>query len=172
MRTWIDVAVLAKTKNSKGRFVVRSTAGLPFLLEEGDEVAFVPPQTDAPRNARILDVRFIDEDSADVAFEGIETLDLAQKLAGCHCLILRELVDESVFRDSPATWEGWKVLDDDLGEVGCVAGFVDKPLQPLLELKRPDGAIALVPVADEIVYEVDVSKSLVRTRLPIGLLEL
>ena len=40
MRAWADVAVLAKTKNLKGRFVVRAAAGLPFLLEEGDEVAF------------------------------------------------------------------------------------------------------------------------------------
>ena len=38
MRAWMDVAVLAKTRNTKGRLVVRATAGLPFLLEEGDEV--------------------------------------------------------------------------------------------------------------------------------------
>lgn len=172
MRSWIDVAVLAKTRNSKGRFVVRSTAGLPFLLEEGDEVAFVPPQTDAPRQARVLDVNFIDDDSADVAFEGVDTLDLAQRLAGCHCLIRRDLVDESVFRESPGTWEGWTVVDDELGEVGCVAGVVDKPMQPLLELKRPDGSIALVPAVDEIIYDVDVTQSLVRTRLPQGILDL
>ena len=151
---------------------MRSTAGLPFMLEEGDEVAFVPPQTDAPRRARVLDVRFMDDDSADVSFEGVETLDVAQQLAGCHCLIKRDLVDESVFRESPITWEGWTVVDDELGEVGCVEGIVDKPLQPLLELRRPDGAIALIPVVDEIVYEVDVTRSLVRTRLPEGLLDL
>lgn len=151
---------------------MRSTAGLPFLLEEGDEVAFVPPQTDAPRQATVLDVRLLDDDSADVAFEGVESLDLAQRLTGCHCLIRRDLVDESVFRESPGTWEGWAVVDDDLGEVGFVAGVVDKPLQPLLELQRPDGSIALVPAVDEIIYDVDVSQSLVRTRLPQGILDL
>lgn len=172
MRSWIDVAILAKTRNSKGRFVVRSTAGLPFLLDVGDEVAFVPPQTDAPRRAKVTDVRFLDDDSADVAFEGVDSLDSAERIVGCHCLIQRDLVDESVFREAPGTWEGWKVLDDELGEVGCIAGFVDKPLQPLLELKRPDGSIALVPVVDEIIYDVDVSQSLLRTRLPQGILDL
>ena len=172
MRTWIDVAFLAKTRNSKGRFVVRSTAGLPFLLEEGDEVVFVPPQTDAPRVAKVVDVRDIDDDSADVAFEGVESLDLAQQLVGCHCLIRRELVDESVFKEAPVTWEGWTVVDDELGEVGCVEGVIDKPLQPLLELRLADGTQALVPVVDEIVYEVDVAQLLVRTRLPKGLLDL
>lgn len=172
MRTWIDVAVLAKTRNSKGRFVVRSTAGLPFLLEEGDEVSFVPPQTDVPRNAVVIDVRMIDDDSADIAFEGIDSLNLAEPLVGCHCLIRRDLVDESVFRESPVMWEGWTVVDDEMGFVGTVSGFVENPLQSLLEVERPDGSSALVPVVDEIVHDVDIDRGIVRVVLPAGLLDL
>ena len=52
MRAWTDVAVLARTKNLQGGFVAQSAAGLPFLLSEGLEVAFVPPVSDAPRAAR------------------------------------------------------------------------------------------------------------------------
>ena len=39
MRTWADVAWLATAKNLDGGLVVRSASGLPFLLEEGMEVA-------------------------------------------------------------------------------------------------------------------------------------
>ena len=53
MRAWTDVAVLARTKNLQGGFVAQSAAGLPFLLSEGLEAAFVPPVLDAPRRAQV-----------------------------------------------------------------------------------------------------------------------
>ena len=171
MRAWADVAVLAKTKNLKGRFVVRAAAGLPFLLEEGDEVAFVPPKLDVPRRGVVSAVRLIDEQTAEVEFKGVDG-NAAQALAGCHCLIMRNTIDASVFEDAPATWEGWKVLDDREGLIGIVRGFVDNPAQMLLEIERPDGNTVLVPVVDEIVHEVDSEGKSVLVTLPTGLLDL
>ena len=171
MHAWADVAVLAKTKNLDGRFAVRATAGLPFLLEEGDEVAFVPPQLDVPRRATVADVRMIDGYSAEVAFDGIGG-DEAGMLVGCHCLIPRDSIDDSVFREAPGMWEDWTVVDAAVGEVGQVVGFVDNPGQALLEVQRPDGSTALVPVVDEIVREVDVEAGMVHVALPQGLLDL
>lgn len=172
MRTWIDVAYLAKTRNSKGRFAARAAAGLPFLLEPGDEVAFVPPQTDVPRSACVKEVRLIDDVSADIEFEGVATMELAQQMIGMHCLIRRELVDEDVFRASPGTWEGWRVVDSLAGEVGTVSGLVENPAQMLLEVLRPDGATALVPAVEEIIREVDIETGTIYVDLPKGLLDL
>lgn len=171
MRTWADVAVLAKTKNLKGRFVARAAAGLPFLLEEGDEVAFVPPQLDVPRQAVVSLVRLIDERSAEVEFAGIDGDDAA-KLAGCHCLIRRDSIDESVFEEMPAAWEGWVVVDSEEGEIGVVEGLVENPGQALLEVGRPDGGRVLVPVVDEIVRDVDAKRRIIGVELPQGLLDL
>ena len=171
MQTWINVAYLAKTRNLNGRFVARSAAGLPFLLEVGDEVAFVPPQLDAPRQAVVSDVRLIDDYSAEVAFEGVDG-EAAGILVGCHCLIPRDSLDESVFEDVPGMWEGWTVLDAKAGEVGAISDIIENPGQDLLEVEKPDGSTVLVPVVDEIVLDVDADARIVRVGLPAGLLDL
>ena len=172
MRDWMDVAILAKTRNLKGRLVVQGAAGLPFLLQEGLEVAFVPPQTDLPRKSTVLSLRMLDDRSAEVAFDGVDG-DSARGLAGCHCLIRRCDVDESAFEDEPAMWEGWQVFDDAAGLLGAVSGVIDNPGQALLEVSRADGrGNLLVPVVDEIVRDVDVDGRAISVTLPNGLLDL
>ena len=171
MRAWADVAVLSKSKNSRGRFVVRSTAGLPFLLERGDEVAFVPPQTDLPRRAIVGDVRMLDETSADIQFEGMEQLGDCEGLVGCHCLIKRDLIGEEALQEASAIWEGWTVVDED-GVVGVIVDVIDNPAQKLLEVERQGGATVLIPAVDEIVLDVDVESRRVQVDLPNGLLDL
>ena len=172
MRDWMDVAVLTKARNAKGRLVVRSTAGLPFLLEEGVEVAFVPPQTDLPRRAAVREVRSVDGASYEVLFEGVD-VDSARGLVGCHCLMRRSDIDESLFGEKPDFWHGWQVLDEKAGPLGSVAGVVDNPAQSLLEVERSDGAgMLLVPVVDEIVRDVDIEARTVHVAVPDGLLDL
>lgn len=171
MRAWIDVAVLAKPKNLDGRLVVRSTAGFPFLLEPGDEVAFVPPQTDLPRQAVVESVYELDERTAEVVFTGVDG-DAARGLAGCHCLMRRALLDEELFEEEPVLWEGWEVVDATAGSIGHVSNLIDNGAQVLLEVARPDGSTALVPVVDEIVTNVDPEAMVVQVDLPAGLLDL
>lgn len=172
MRDWMDVAILAKTRNLKGRLVVQNTAGLSFLLQEGITVAFVPPKTDLPRMATVAYARVMDEFSAEVEFEGVDG-DTAYGLVGCHCLIRRSDIEESAFEDEPALWEDWQVFDDEAGFLGEVSGIVENPGQALLEVSRADGrGDLLVPVVDEIVRGVDARSRAVHVVLPHGLLEL
>lgn len=171
MRSWIDVAVLGKTKSLDGRFVVRATAGLPFLLKEGDEVAFVPPQTDLPRRAVVESIADNDGRSACVVFAGIDG-QAARGLVGCHCLIRRDRLDEGVFEEEPSLWDGWMLVDGQEGEIGEIVGLADNPGQALLEVRRSDGSTLLVPVVDEIIRDVDVDSGTVHANLPQGLLDL
>ena len=177
MREWMDVAVLTKTRNLKGGLVVQGATGLPFLLSEGDEVAFVPPQTDLPRRACVQWVRKIDELSAEVGFESVDA-DTARGLVGCHCLIRRDELDVTAFEEEPALWNGWSVVDAKAGFVGRVADVIDNPGQMLLEVERctesdttGQGRV-LVPVVDEIVLDVDLEACKVQVDLPNGLLDL
>ncbi len=171
MQTWVDVAVLSKAKNLNGRFVAKAAAGLPFLLEEGDEVAFVPPRLDAPRRAVVASSRLLDDATAELSFEGIDG-GAANVLVGSHCLIDRADLDGRLLVEGPSTWEGWTVVDGKLGEVGTVSGLIDNPAHALLQVRRPDGAKALVPVVDEIVRTVDEGARIVHVELPAGLLDL
>lgn len=149
---------------------MRSTAGLPFLLNEGASVAFVPPQTDLPRNAVVREVCPIDDTSAEVVFEGVDA-DAARGLLACHCLVQRDTLDAVVFAEEPVFWEGWLVQDENGCELGEVSDVIDNPAQSLIEVSRPDGPAFLVPVVDEIVTDVDVDARLITVVLPNGLLE-
>lgn len=172
MRAWMDVAILVKTRNMKGRLVVRGTAGLPILLEEGNAVVFVPPQTDLPRRAVVSSVHVLDERSAEVEFDGVDG-DAARGLVGCHCLMRRDELDASLFEEEPALWDGWQVVDEEAGEIGAIADIIDNPGQTLLQVECADGrGEVLVPVVDEIVLDVDVEARAIRVSLPNGLLDL
>ena len=171
MQTWADVAILAKTKSLEGRFVARSATGLPFLLEVGDEVAIVPPQLDAPRRVVVSDVRLIDDVSAEVAFEGVDA-ETASILVGCHCLLDRSCIDESLFEANASAWEGWMVHDIALGPIGSIEAIIDNPAHALLQVVRDNAAEVLIPVVDEIVVEIDAESRTVHVNLPQGLLDL
>lgn len=173
MRAWTDVAVLARTKNLQGGFVAQSAAGLPFLLSEGLEVAFVPPVSDAPRRARVTTVSAIDDRTAVVAFDAVEGIDAAEALVGCHCLVRRADLPEGSLDAHAGAWDGWEVHAARAGLVGTVAGIQELPGQDLLEVvPAAGGRTVLVPLVDALVAGVDEDARRIDVDLPDGLLEL
>ena len=171
MRTWVDVAILAKSRNLDGRFVARAAAGLPFLLEEGDTVSLVPPKLDVPRTVTVSHVVLLDDDRAEITFDEVDDVGVASELVGMHCLIKRDLIDTESFEEAPALWEGWPIVDALLGEIGTLVGVVENTAQTLLEVDR-NGSRVLIPLVDEIVTNIDVDGERIHVNLPIGLLEL
>ncbi len=142
MRAWADVAELTNTKNLDGGLVAHCAPGLPFLLREGMEVAFVPPVLDAPRRARVAWVRA--EGGAlegVVGFEGVEGIGAASPLVGCHCLVRRSDLPQDALAGAGAhAWAGFAVFDARAGFVGHVEGVREMPAQRLLEVARADAA--------------------------------
>ena len=138
MRAWTDVAVLARTKNLQGGFVAQSAAGLPFLLSEGLEVAFVPPVSDAPRRARVTTVSAIDDRTAVVAFDAVEGIDAAEALVGCHCLVRRADLPEGALDVVPAAG-GRTVL---VPLVDALVAGVDEDARRI-DVDLPDGLLEL-----------------------------
>ena len=170
MREWADIAVLAKPKKQQGGFDVPSAAGLPFLLEEGVEVAFVPPVIDAPRRAT---VSAIEEQGADyvVFFDGIEDRSTAEALAGCHCLVRRaDLPEDALVISHGLT--GWSVRDEDAGFTGTVTDAIENPGQTLLEIEGDDGRTVLVPLVDEFIVAFDEDARTLDLAAPAGLFDL
>ena len=172
MRTWKDVATLTKTRSLNGRFVARPAADLPFALEVGTEVAFVPPQTDMPRRGVVDFARDIDGSVYEVGFDSVTDEACARALVGCHCLVRIEDIDVALYEDGPATWVGWKVIEADGGLVGEVASLIENPGQALLEVNRENANTAYIPVVDEFICDVDVENREIVVDLPAGLLDL
>lgn len=172
MRAWKDVATLVKTKNLKGRFVARPAAGLPFVLEEGMQVAFVPPQTDVPREGVVVSTKELDGQSWEVAFDSVNDESVAHELVGCHCLVRRVDIPD-VSSEEPAFWLGWRVVDEGGALIGEVVEMVENPAHPLLEVEKPNGAgRASIPVVDEFIVAIDEAEGEIVVDLPDGLLDL
>ena len=174
MRTWMHVANLAATKNLDGGLVARSAAGLPLLLEEGMQVALVPPVLDAPRNVTVSSLRPRSDTEAVVFFEEVTSGALAELLVGRRVLVRRADVDLQALEaeDDLPSWEGWRLLDENAGYVGEVLRIEERPFQPLLVVGRSQGAEALVPLADDLIVSVDEESCAILMRLAPGLLEL
>lgn len=177
MRTWVDVAELTNTKTLNGGLVARSASGLPLLLCEGLEVAFVPPVLDAPRRARVESVQPTGGDMCTVRFSEVSDIDTATLLVGCHCLVRRVDLPKGELRLAAPLWEGWGVSDVNAGFIGEVEGIEDRAVQPLLVVRSSaaEGADArriLIPLVEEFLVDVDEEDLLITVDLPAGLLDL
>ena len=136
-------------------------------------MAFVPPQTDLPREAVVEFVGEQGDGSFEVGFDAIEDETAAHGLVGCHCLVKRADLELEELEESPETWAGWRVFDADGMLVGEVSEFVDRPVQPLLAVERAEGrGEAYLPVADELIVEVDAESRRIVMEIPAGLLDL
>ena len=172
MRKWKNVATLVKAKGLNGRFVACPAAGLPFILDVGCEVAFVPPKTDAPRAGTVDFVREIDVATYEVGFDSVPDYPTACELAGCSCLVERDSIDDAIFQEEPVTWVGWRIVDASAGDIGQVASLIDNPGQALLDVPRRDGSMSYIPVVEEFLCGIDVEKQVITVDLPAGLLDL
>lgn len=173
MRTWANVAELSKTKTLTGGLVARCAPGLPFLLQPGMEVAFVPPQHDAPRRSRVESVQETGKGGYLVTFEGVDSIDVSELLVGCSCLVRRADLPEEALATEADTLVGFEVHDARAGFVGTVESVVENPGQFLLSVAREEGAGAvLVPLVDALVTGLDEEARRIDVDLPDGLLEL
>lgn len=174
MQPWARVAELTKVKTQNGGFVVRCAANLPFLLEEGMEVAFVPPRLDMPRTGRVVDVKAADSLSALVWFDTVSSRDTAEALCGSWVLVRRSDIPADI-SDAEGALEGFTVVDARYGTVGVVSAVEANPAHPLLCVKRalPDGTEGevLIPWVDAFVLDVDEESKRISTAIPTGLLD-
>lgn len=67
---------------------------------------------------------------------------------------------------------GLDVLDTDGTSIGQVAALHTRPAQDLLEVTRPDGSAAFLPLVEQIVLDVDPAAGRVLVDPPAGLLDL
>jgi 16S rRNA processing protein RimM len=177
MRAWAVAAVLSSAQGMKGRFVAHGADGLPFLLQEGQHVDFVPPTLEGPRSARVARIGDIGNGKYLVAFTGIHDRDTAERLQGSYCLVdvydLPEAEEPAGMPEgfADADREGYRIVDRKAGDIGRLERVDASAPQPLLVVEGERGTV-LIPCVDEIVGEVDEVARTVAVDLPDGLLEL
>ncbi|MDR0514901.1 MAG: hypothetical protein LBG81_07050 [Coriobacteriaceae bacterium] len=171
MRRWAKVAVVTKAKYSQGGLAVRAVAGLPFLLRAGMQIAFVPPQLDAPRRAQVCSVRHVKDAVYLTEFDPPLSPDAAGILEGCYCLAERRLLPSDAVLPLERGCEGFEVVDSSFGSLGRVTGLNESPAQACLIVEGHFGSL-MIPFVDEFVKGVDCGEGIVETSIPQGLLDL
>ncbi len=179
-KPWANVAALIKAKNNEGGLSVRATEGLPFLLEPGMEVTFVPPVLRMPRAAHVAFVEQTAQDRFVVTFDAIATRTDAERLEGHFCLVRTADLPEGYAEPSTLDVVGFVVSDAAAGRIGRIARIEDNPAHPLLVVERDhlddEGAgedfEVLIPFVDEFIVSVDPAARVVSVDVPQGLLDL
>ena len=170
MHTWARVVDLVKPKSLRGGLVARAASDLPFLLEPGMECAFVPPQTDMPRRGIVESITPLTHDVYLIEFDTIDSIDRAEALAGCSCLVRRSDLPVDFDRVSVHPLIGYAVADQSHGNLGTVCDVVENKAQSLLVVASGDQEI-LIPLVDALVVKIDDEEAVVTTAIPDGLLE-
>ena len=65
---------------------------------------------------------------------------------------------------------GFEVVDDNFGPVGILETIVDLPVNPLIQIKNPNGKEVLIPFVKNLVQEVDRKNRILRVNAPDGLI--
>ena len=146
-----NVASVIKTHGRKGEVVVAATDGLPSLLEEGMEVALVPPALKGPRHLAITGC-VGDGRTRLVSFAGVDDLCAASKLVGRSVLVrVRDLPEDLALHDAYAVM-GREVTDVRLGSLGVVSEVMQGPANDVWVVEGPFGEV-LVPAVAQIVLD-------------------
>jgi len=66
---------------------------------------------------------------------------------------------------------GYRVIDDEAGEIGFVKDVLELPMQELIQIDK-DGKEILIPVADELIEKVDRENKILYISAPEGLIDI
>lgn len=168
MGRYLRIARVAKVRRNKGRLVVRSVDGLPFLLYEGLSVWIVPPSAEAPRHVT-LSMADDQGDEAVVTFEGVADPKQLSAYQGRYLLAFRADLDQELLRESGWSVKGFALDDVTLGRVGHITQVEQMPGQVMLTVQGSFGE-ALVPLAADLVVDVDEQGEVLTMDLPHGLI--
>jgi 16S rRNA processing protein RimM len=116
-------------------------------------------------------IEFKTKSAMKVKLEGIDTEDVARKLIKARIYITKEEMSESdESRAELRAIEGYKVFDDEFGEVGVVLHVDDNQTNPLIEIDA-NGKQVLLPLHEDFIEEVNHETKELHISAPSGLIE-
>ena len=119
----------------------------------------------------ITSIRVKSKTSLEMRLDGI-TESQANLICGSDISLKRsDILPEDLETSIHASLVGYQVIDKKTREAGTVVAFIERPLQPLIEIDA-EGKSYMIPFTDEIIRKVDHRKRRIFTDLPDGLTEI
>jgi len=113
--------------------------------------------------------RFRGEHSALLKFEGKDSIEDIQDIVGAEVYFPNSLTPDD--DDSDYTWgyfEGFRVVDDNAGDLGVIARVDESTVNVLFELESG----MLIPAVESFISDIDHEGSVIHMHLPDGLMDL
>lgn len=166
------IGTLGKPHGVQGECNARLTVDLAALFEE-EERLFLFFELDALLVPfRLIGYREKSSEVSLLRFVGIDSKEAMERYSGVPLLMEKQyLEDESL----EFTWEhfiGFTVFDRDGSSVGTISDLDDSTLNTLLSITTPEGQEILLPVAEDLVVDMDVARRTLTLIIPDGLLQL
>lgn len=167
----IVVAHIVKTRGLRGEVVADLLTDFPDRFEELDSLIGLAP--DGSRRSLQIEEQWFHGNRLVLRFAGFDSIDEAKALVNYDLAVPAEDRIE-LPEDSFYEWEliGCRVETVAGSEVGEVAGVMRTGGVELLKVIDAAGRDRLIPLAADIVVEIDKEKRLLRIDPPEGLLEL
>lgn len=117
-------------------------------------------------------IRFLPKNEALIRFRRVTNRDLAEPLSGAQMYLpldsLPELEEgQFYYHDVP----GYRIVDQNLGELGTVNRVLEMPKQDLIVMDYKEVEV-LIPITDDIVGKANHELKVIETHLPEGLIEI
>jgi len=161
-----QIGYISKTHGLKGHCVLRINNDL-FIDEEKTKAVFIDMNgSSAPY--------FVEELSWNntgylLKLEGIDSVEVAKRLVGKTCSVSADVV--STDDESDQQYVGYTVVDADHGELGPIEEIIDNTANVLMRITYKNKEL-LLPLADDLVDEVDVTNKKISYHAPPGLIDL
>ena len=113
----------------------------------------------------------INGNKAIVTFEDISTEE-AQSLIGSNLFLPLDLLPKLTgnrfyFHEVI----GWRVVDNQKGDIGTIVSVIDYPAQPIFQIMKNEKEI-LIPIIDQVIKKVDRTEKVMYIEAPNGLIDL
>jgi len=167
----ILVARIVKTRGLRGEVVADLLTDFPDRFEDLKSLIGLSP--DESRRSLQIEEQWFHGNRLVLKFAGFDTIDAARELVNYNLAVPAEDRIE-LPEDSFYEWEliGCRVETLSGEHVGEIAGVMHTGGVEILKVVDHTGGDRLVPMASDIVVEIDKEKKLVRVDPPEGLLEL
>lgn len=142
-----NIARVVAPHGIKGEVSAQPLRGLPFLLHEGMTVALTPPALDRDRFCRVVSA---DAMSGLVRFSGVDTLDDAEKVAGCLVLACEDELELGPLDAAAEDLIGRRVVDERYGDLGTITEIMETPANDVWVCESLVYGEALIPVIEPV----------------------
>lgn len=113
----------------------------------------------------------VKNDQAYIRLSDVQTPEQASALRNQKVYLPLSMLPDDSPQASENEFKGYTVADVNAGSIGVVESVGTNSVQPLLEIKTPDGTLVLIPFIDPFITEINPKTKHILLNTPEGLLD-